>query len=222
MTSVTEQADFDYSNAEYEEVGPGKVEAVEDHPYHPIFDMGDVPNPDDAEFDTPDADTVKAGARARGAIKYEKKMQGLLQTAFASTVGISATVPDAAALLMHSPNIAKSVGDLAASDPKVARGIDFLTEGTDNAYLGVILATVPLVLQVIRNHEPSLEPEIRGIKIPFTKRRFKIKFGIKLGRIRNVTNDPKALYEHVFTDPKVVANLKKRGTNVAPFAEKRK
>ena len=183
---------------------------------------------DDSEPTEPDAATITK-QRPRGAITYQKKARSILREVFDMTCTNSATVADSAALLLYADNLSEKAGDLAATDKNAARVIDFLSgDVTENYYLALGLAATPLILQVIRNHEPTLEPVPRGFRIPFVKdkngqpRRFRIKFGIKLGRLRPITKDPQAITEYVYSNPKIQAQLAKRKIRVAKYPSKRR
>lgn len=164
-------------------------------------------------------DILRKHRRANGAAGYEAKVNDLLHIAVAYTARHSATAPDAAAILIHGKSVAAATGDVAAKDPRVAAAIDFLAGGTGNPYVAMAMALAPLALQLIRNHEPVLAPAPRGIKIPFTKIRFRIpiKLGVRLGGLRAVTNDPKKMYEFAFTNPDIKKRLDDMGIDVAPY-----
>jgi len=169
------------------------------------------------EFDEPDKNLLQEKKRSRTAKEYEKKLRELSNVAFRATVNHPATLPDAAAIIMYAPQIAEKWGDLADADARVKRGIDMITDGTENPYAAAILSTLPLVMQFVRNHEPVLEPQARGIRIPFTKRviPFRFKLGIKLGKLRNMTEDPANLMTHVFENSDIKTALEKQGIKVA-------
>lgn len=196
------QGIFDNVETELIDVPPDAQFLEPEAPTGAIFDIPE---------DKPDPDFTKEKKRPRGAIKYENTVKGWFQTAFAAALGNPKTHADAAAIVMHAPKICPKVGDLAASDPKVARGIDFLSEGTENPYLACLAVSLPFVFQILRNHEEDLEVKQRGIRIPFTKRRFGFKFGIKLGPLRDApgTKEPDFLKQHVFNDPNFRDKLKK-------------
>jgi hypothetical protein len=166
-------------------------------------------------YDEPSPDIIKQKVRSVRARAYEKKVAHSLNGAFRLSVAHPATVADAAALVMYGPKFAEKWGDLADESAWVARGIDFITEGSDNAMAAALAITVSLGAQTVRNHEPILIPAQRGLRIPGTKRFIRFKIGIKLGRVRNLTNDPNRLVEYVFTNEKIVAALKKNGLTVA-------
>src|SRR5207253_718918 len=105
-----------------------------------------------------------------------------------------------------------------ATNTAVASMVNFLDEGTSNPVGAELVAAFPLIMQLIRNHEPVLEPAPRGFKIPFLKhrdgtpRRFELKWkvGIRLGKLRNRTYDPVELENFVFDNPEVKAQIAKR------------
>lgn len=175
---------------------------------------------DDGTYDEPSLTFVKPPPKPHKAAEYQKKAQAFFQVLFRATVDNSATVPDAAAIIMHGPAISEKAGRLAAHDERIARGIDFLTEGSENPYAALAIASAPLLMQVIRNHEPVLAPVHRGIRVPFTQRRLKLKLGVKLGRLRTLTNDPGALYRHVFNNADIRASLLKQNITVAPLRQR--
>lgn len=57
---------------------------------------------------------------------------------------------DAGALQLHGPGMVEAWNALAQENAQVARGIEWLTTGS--AYGAVVMATVPMVLQVLANH----------------------------------------------------------------------
>jgi hypothetical protein len=148
---------------------------------------------------------VAAGPRrTKRARDYEQKVTGLLNSAMRVTAGTETTVSDAAALIVHGDVLASKVGDLADVDPRVRRAVDFITSGTENPYLAVVMAALPLAAQIVRNHETESTVRV-GVKIPFTKRRVNIpfRFALRNKLLRSFTRAPKTLADSVFTEPKV-------------------
>lgn len=182
-----------------------------------LFNASPEPEVPEPEYDEPSDDFIKKPTRPRGAIAYEKKVSELINTGMRAALGHEQTLADAAALIMYGPTLAEKVGNLAATDPRIARGIDFITDGTENPYASVAIAAMPLILQVIRNHEPQAEVSSgrTGFRIPFTQKHIKLKFKIKLGRLRQLTNDPDAFTSWVLDRPDIQAALAKQGINVA-------
>lgn len=176
-------------------------------------DLADLPelNVEDEKPDEPDASLIEKRKRKPGAEQYEKKARNLFRFAFLNAVRHPATVPDAATVLMYGPDVAEAFGDLAAENEWVKRAIDMMNETTDNAALAMFIATVPFIMQLIRNHEPAVEAEPKGIRIPFIKRTVRIKFNLKLKRFRAMTHEPAAITNYVFANPKVQEKLVKQG-----------
>lgn len=177
---------------------------------------------DDEEYDEPAADLLKKDRRKPNSVKYERKVRNMFK--FALTVTLDPTketrMADSAAILMYAPEISESLGDLAASDRRIARAIDFLADdAVGNPALAFTMATLPFVLQIMRNHEQDNIVEIspyREMKIPFTKRtiKLKIKFPKLRGFARNTTVPPDRLNAYVYTKPEIQAMLKERGIDI--------
>ena len=159
------------------------------------------------------ADKPSRSERARA---YEEKVAGILNLAMRVCAVNEGTVSDAAAFIEHGPALASKLGDLAAHDQRVRHGIDIITSGTDNPYAAVIVAALPLVSQLVRNHEMDSAKPFE-IKIPFTKRTFKPKIKIRLNApvLRALTTAPGKLIERVFGDPDNRAALITQGIDVA-------
>jgi hypothetical protein len=166
-----------------------------------------------------DAGFVKPHTRPRGAVGYQRRIHNaVFKPAFEMAAQHPDTIADSAAIIVYGPKLTAKIGDLAASNEHVASMVNFLDEGTSNPMGAAIVAALPLIMQLIRNHEPVLEPAPRGFKIPFMKhkdgspRRFQIKWkiGIRLGKLRNRTYDPVELENFVFDNPDVKAQLDKR------------
>jgi hypothetical protein len=145
-------------------------------------------------------------------------------------------MPDAAAFIKFGPSIGNATGALCDKDERAQAVIDMIcTPG--NPYVMFGMATIPLLAQLFRNHEPELheaaerrkmrrkQPKaervkvppksIVTIKIPFTKREWKvpIRFNASalFGQFRNQTSPPNDLAYAVFSDPKVQQALEKQG-----------
>lgn len=193
----------------------------------PLFERvtGD-PHMPEPQYDTPGPRMSKAPRAPRNSKEYTDQTTDIIRMAVAFTAPNGATVADAAALIQYGDNVAEAVGALAAHDERVAAMLRVINGGTANPYSTAIMALAPLVLQIVRNHEPVLEPAVRGIPIPFlkkkdgTKRVIRLRFGVKLGRLRAVTNPPEKLYAAVYDNPEVMRSLQKQGINVAPLGER--
>lgn len=194
---------------DFDEIAPQSSTSFLDEP-HNDPDIGFTQT-----FDEPDADFLTDVKRSPKATKYERKSAAWFNSLFRASLSNPETVPDAAVISMHAKPISRAVGDLAAVDPRVERAIDFVNTGTSNPYAAVIFATMPLVLQLIRNHDiPVLNNSFKlNVKIPFGKRKGEVWRSLTVDP-RNFTNDPDALAEYVFSNPEMLAALEKRGLRV--------
>jgi len=199
-------------------------------------DLEDLPDEDAArivsevegEYDEPESEFVQSVTRGRIAKQYEKKIKTVLNTIFRQTVAHQAAIPDAAAILMYGPAFSEKWGDLAEADKRVRKGIDMVLEGAENPYLAAAIATMPLILQLYRNHEDALSPkgaveairksraqakqrEPKRLRIPFTKRYIEFRFRFRVPAVQNMTNDPDQLAAYVFNNADIIAAMRKAG-----------
>lgn len=166
------------------------------------------------EPDLIDPSMIEPPKRSNKAKHYESKVHGIFALGVKLTIGHPRTIADSAALLMHGPNIAEKAGDLAAVDARAAAIIDAITDQTENPRTALLVATIPLALQVVRNHEPQLVKERKGIPIG-RGRRIKFRIPFRLGnRMKNLTRDPQQLTTHVLTNPQVKEALERQGINI--------
>lgn len=166
---------------------------------------------------------ISAGPhRTQRAREYESKVEGLLNLAMRACVGSPATVADGAAIIEYGPALASKAGDLADADARVRRALDLITSGTDNPYLALAFAAMPLVAQIARNHETSAE--VTGsrrieFRIPFTKGKktlgFNVRFKLRNPLLRSMTVEPTYLNSHVFGNSEIGPELTRQGVNVA-------
>jgi hypothetical protein len=186
----------------------------------------------ETKYDEADPTFAKQKPRPVKARAYEKKVSGILRAGFKYTAEHEATVPDAAAILLYGPEFCRATGDLANADERVAKAIDWLTEGTENPYLAFAFAAIPFAAQLYRNHEDVANPkamataikESRGkrkekapreYKIPFTNRTLRLRIAFSLPSLKLITSPPEALTEHVFTNPDILRTLEKEEINLA-------
>lgn len=101
-------------------------EAAPEQPEIPFLVTEDIDKPDDF---------LKAAPRSRNAVAYEKKIKRIEVSIMRYAIQSPKTVADAAALITYGQQVAKTGGDLAAKDSRVAGAIDFLSEGAGNPYL---------------------------------------------------------------------------------------
>lgn len=167
--------------------------------------------------DPPKSPILNAAQRTKRAREYEDKVDGLLGNIMEVCVASERTVADGAAILAYGPAFSSKAGDLADADAHVRRVIDIITAGSENPYLAFGLAALPLVAQVLRNHETEDMGRMLDVKIPFTKRSFKLKLRFKLRNpfLRSVTKDPAFLNKSVFENPEIAAALAANGVDVA-------
>lgn len=174
-------------------------------------------NPDLTEPDDKFVEEVKETARAK---RYRLKTKHGLNFLMRILVQHPGTVPDAAAVIHHGPAVAKAVGHLADTDERARKIIDFITEdGIDNPYVLTMFTLLPMLFQVMRNHEQQLDNmSARGfrIRIPFTKRYIPVRFKFRIRVVgRNMTEAPDFLTAHVFGNPAVRDALDKQDIKVA-------
>lgn len=179
----------------------------------PDAGLDDEPAPVPGDFVAPERETARAK-------KYRLKVKKGINVLIRATASKPGTVADSAALILHGPDVAKAAGNLADKDDRIRRAIDFLTEdGIDNPYVILGLATLPLLFQVLRNHESTLDKDIRvGFKVPFTKgRRFQLpfKFKLRFNLIRHTTQPPEYLTDYVMGSPAIQEALAKQDIRVA-------
>jgi hypothetical protein len=159
---------------------------------------------------------VDKKSRSEKAIAYDEKVQGVLSLVMKMCAANEATVADAATFIEHGEAFASKMGDLAAHDKRVAHGIDIITSGTENPYAAVVLAALPIVAQIIRNHETETAKPFE-IRIPFTKRTFKPKIRIRLNIafMRALTVNPRQMIQSVFGREDIRTALIANGVEVA-------
>lgn len=80
----------------------------------------------------------------------EDALHGIVQLAGMGLI-IAGQHADAGAVNLHGPGIAHEFAALSEKNEKIARGIDYITEA--GPYAGVVMATMPLVLQLLANHK---------------------------------------------------------------------
>jgi hypothetical protein len=188
-------------------------------------DEEDQPEPDsiDPELrDVSDSDFVEEVKETQRARRYRIKTKHGLNFLIKLFAGNPKTVADAATIIYHGPDVAKAIGHLADTNDSARKFIDFVTDdGIDNPYIITALTVLPMVFQVMRNHEPALEKVGAGgirLHIPFTKReiRLPIKLRIRLFRgARELTQAPETLTSHIFSNPAVREALAKQDIRIA-------
>lgn len=79
----------------------------------------------------------------------EEALHGVIQLAGMGLI-IAGQHADAGAVNLHGPGIATEFAKLANENEKIARDIDYITEA--GPYAGVVMAVMPLALQLLVNH----------------------------------------------------------------------
>lgn len=181
-----------------------------------VDDSEDVANAQPKEPDEAFVQEVKETPRAA---RYRKKTVRGLNFLFKNLAGSPGTSADAAAIVEYGPQVAKAVGNLCDKDDRVRRAVDFITDdGIENPYVLVVAAALPLVFQLVRNHEPAIE-KFAGLKlrIPFTKRELRIPFKLKLKftLVNRNSYPPTQMMQHVFGNPVIAEALAKQEIHVA-------
>lgn len=187
-------------------------------------------------FNAPDLTTFVKPSNTAVAREYRQRMESILKAGLMGALN-TGNIPDAAAILMHGPGFASATGQLADADERARRAIDLITAPASPLLLFAMTA-IPLVSQIVRNHEkevkevpqnfrerramrkaakaegikaePSFTFKVLGRTIPV---RFRMKFslGKMVGALRSQTAEPERLAYQVFSDPKLVAALQKQG-----------
>lgn len=167
--------------------------------------------------DAPPNPISAAPKRTHRAAEYEERVSNVLAMAMKGLAAKPGTVHDAAAIIQHGPILASKLGDLADQDEKVRKAVDFITSGTENPYAAVVFAALPLVAQIIRNHEDQDLSRHAQIRIPFMKKTVRVPFKLRLKNpfLRGVTQPPEVLSAATFGNPDIAEALKSQSIDVA-------
>jgi hypothetical protein len=99
----------------------------------------------------PSANAKKATARTTGKLNARQEaVNGVFQLAGFGLI-VAGQHADAGALGEHGPAISHELAALSEKNSKVAAFIDSLTEA--GPYAGLVIAVMPLVLQILANHK---------------------------------------------------------------------
>lgn len=90
-------------------------------------------------------------------------VNGIFQLASFGCV-VTGNYADAAAIGMHSPTISSEVVKLGAQNDQVGKAIDYLNQV--GPYAGLISAVMPLVLQLLANHQRLDASKVPGLSDP--------------------------------------------------------
>lgn len=204
-------------------------------------DDEDSSNGHDPSFKFIDADIGEFIRKPKTAIarEYEHKTEAALNSVMRFLAQNPKTAPDAAAIIAYGDNFASAVGEVAEINRNTRRMIDLILS-PESPWLALAIAGIPMVTQLLRNHEatvqaipeayknrPSKEQrkaakaEAKANRPKLTLRLFKreiritVPFKLKFGFVMSQTVEPKALADAVFSNEQVVKALKKRGIDVA-------
>lgn len=199
-------------------------------------DDDDEPNWADL-FNAPDYASFFKPSRTRVATEYRKRANSLVKAAFLTSLNAGA-YHDAATFLEYGPSFSAATGQLADHDAKVRGVIDMLTTPT-NPYGMFVLTTIPLIAQLVRNHEqevrevprtwrerramrkanliaeetqpPRFTIKVLGRTIP-VRLRVRVKVvGALFKGFRTQTSDPDLLTRKVFSDPDLLKAMEQAG-----------
>jgi hypothetical protein len=189
-------------------------------------------------FGAPDFTTLIKKPKTARARDYEKRTNSALKAGLVTSLN-TGNYADAAAILKLGPAFSTATGELADANERARGYIDLLTQPS-NPVVMFALTAVPLIAQLMRNHEATLAeipsnmqnrkarrasrkankegtPPRVQFTIPLIKKRVALRFGlhIRLGKVlsgfRSQTVHPEHLAQQVFTDPKVIDALRKMG-----------
>lgn len=188
-----------------------------------------------ALFEAPDLATFIKAPKTETAREYEKRVRSLLKAGIVTSVS-NGNIPDAATFIYFGPGFASAAGQLAEADEHAKRMIDLVTSPS-NPYGLFLMAAIPMISQLFRNHESQVREIpglIRGRKQRRAQRKqeaaatpkatvkvlgrsirvgFKLRFPV--GKIfagfRSETVDPRVMAYRVFSDQKVINELRKQG-----------
>jgi len=106
-------------------------------------------------FDAPSySDFIKTAPNSK-AKSYERRVQSMVKAGLVISLN-NHQWPDAATFLKHGPGFAKAAGNLAAEDARAAQIVDMLT-APDSPYIMFAMVAIPMVAQLVRNHEPDFK-----------------------------------------------------------------
>jgi Asp-tRNA(Asn)/Glu-tRNA(Gln) amidotransferase A subunit family amidase len=195
--------------------GPDDIGYAEDFP------------PEDADerlkFRFIDSDIGNFMRRPRTAVarEYEGKAAAILGLLTRESISNPDKIADAAAYLAYGDKAAAAAGELAEEYETARKILDAIASPT-SPVLAFGIAMIPLVAQLMRNHEKEIVKPVRAVKfsvkIPFRKKNVSIAIPVRvrLGkRLRSQTVEPRKCADMVFSNPDVMKALKKRGIDVA-------
>lgn len=152
----------------------------------------DVPAADDDQsefepdyatlFDAPNyGDFIKITPTLKSR-NYERRVQSLMKAGMIAAISTQQW-PDAATFIKYGPGFAKAAGNLAAEDARVAGLIDMIT-APDSPYVVFGMVAIPLISQLVRNHQSDLKEAAHGFKAGRAARREAKAAGLKRQTVR--------------------------------------
>jgi hypothetical protein len=174
----------------------------------------ETPGPSDQEVVNEIKEFAEEKPQSPRAKRYTKEVAKTLSPLWRALAQHPATVADSATILTYGPDLARAVGNLADEDEKARKVIDFIVEGGGSPYIPLLSCALPMAIQILRNHEPTVEA-VKGFRIPFTKRTFRLPFKLRLGKLRNASYDPDYLTTRVFSHPELARVLAEQGVTIA-------
>lgn len=102
----------------------------------------------------PDLTQLVKRRQTANARKYRDQVAGMMKMGVIGSIQ-TGNFPDAATLLWHGPNAATAIGNLCDSNNHIAMAVDMITSPS-SPVAETVLALLPLVSQLARNHEKQL------------------------------------------------------------------
>jgi hypothetical protein len=199
---------------------------------------GDLPD-FDIILGAPDFTELIKRPQTKEAREYRDKVASGLKMYFLGSIA-TGNFPDAATTLWYGPGAATAMGDLAASNIYIAKGVDIITSPS-SPVAQAIMVLMPYLSQLARNHEKQLAeipsrfnmgkqarqqrkaakaeaPEEPPLTLKVGKRRIPIRWRFRPKFLRyftagvmSQTKEPNLMAATVFMDPKVQRQLEKMG-----------
>jgi|SRR5580692_11706397 hypothetical protein len=181
------------------------------------------PNDERMEFRFIDADLGQFMRKPRTAQarEYESKAAAILGLLTRNSISNPDTIADAATYIAYGDKLCAAAGELC-DEQEFARKFFDAIASPSSPVLAFVLAGLPMVAQLMRNHEKEIVKPVRTIsatfKIPFRKNPVRIRLPLKPTlpkRFRAQTVEPRKCADLVFSNPDVMRALRKRGIEVA-------
>lgn len=197
-----------------------------------------------AILDAPEYTSLLKGRPSQEAREYQDRVNSILKETLKYRLGAGTItgLADVSAILAYGPDFAERAGMLAAYDDKAKKALDMLT-APDNPWVLFAFAAIPLIGQLLRNHDEDVTRIRRGwskearaerkaqketqaakpkAKIRLFKREITVpfRFKIKLSLFRPNSTDPQVLINQVMGSDKVRKALHdKYGVKIASNAD---